>query len=83
MNGLENGKTQLFHSGGVVKKAYFLKKWSIPLREQRGGSTLQLNFVIACIVASSTCCDVDLWYICNKAVSINEQFMQKHLMNYE
>jgi len=42
-----------------------------------------LNFVIACIVASSTCCDVDLWYICNEAVSINEQFMQKHLMNYE
>jgi len=31
MNGFENGKTQLFNSGGVVKWAYFQKKWSIPL----------------------------------------------------
>jgi len=30
--GFENGKTQLFKSGGVVKLAYFQKKWSIPLR---------------------------------------------------
>jgi len=28
----ENGKTQLFDSRGVVKWAYFQKKWSIPLR---------------------------------------------------
>jgi len=34
LNGFENGKTQLFNSGGVVKWAYFKKKkkWSIPLR---------------------------------------------------
>jgi len=28
---LKMGKTQLFNSGGVVKWAYFQKKWSIPL----------------------------------------------------
>jgi len=32
LNGFENGKTHLFNSGGVVKRAYFQKKWSIPLR---------------------------------------------------
>jgi len=32
LNGFENGKTQLFNSGGVVKGAYFQKKWSIPLK---------------------------------------------------
>jgi len=32
LNGFENGKTRLFNSGGVVKLAYFQKKWSIPLR---------------------------------------------------
>jgi len=33
LNGFENGKTQLFNSGGVIKCAYFQKKWSIPLIE--------------------------------------------------
>jgi len=33
VNAFENGKTQLFNPGGVVKWAYFPpKKWSIPLR---------------------------------------------------
>jgi len=32
-NGFENGKTQLFNSGGVVKWACFQKKWSIPLKK--------------------------------------------------
>jgi len=31
LNGFENGKIQLFNSGGVVKWAYFQKNWSIPL----------------------------------------------------
>jgi len=31
LNGFANGKTRLFKSGGVVKWAYFQKKWSIPL----------------------------------------------------
>jgi len=31
LNAFKNGKTQLFNSGGVVKLAYFQKKWSIPL----------------------------------------------------
>jgi len=26
-----NGETRLFNSGGLVKSAYFQKKWSIPL----------------------------------------------------
>jgi len=30
LNGFENGRTQLFNSGGVVK-CLFAKKWSIPL----------------------------------------------------
>jgi len=30
LNTFENGKPQLFNSGGVVKKAYFQKKWSVP-----------------------------------------------------
>jgi len=33
LNGFENGKTQLFNSGGVVILAYFQKKWSIPLKD--------------------------------------------------
>jgi len=33
LKGFENGKTQLFNSGGVVKLAYFQKKWSIPLNK--------------------------------------------------
>jgi len=33
LNEFSNGKTQQFNSGGVVKWAYFQKKWSIPLRE--------------------------------------------------
>jgi len=28
---IQNGKTQLFNSGGVVKWAYFQKNWSIHL----------------------------------------------------
>jgi len=32
LNGFKKGKTQQFNSGGVVKWAYFQKKWSIPLR---------------------------------------------------
>jgi len=28
LNGFENGETQLFNSGGVVKWAYFQNKWS-------------------------------------------------------
>ncbi len=32
-NGFKNGKTQLFNSRGVVKWAYFQKKWSVPLKE--------------------------------------------------
>jgi len=32
LNTFENGKTQLLNSGGVVKWAYFQKKWSIPLK---------------------------------------------------
>jgi len=31
LNGFNNGKTQHFNSGGVVKLAYFQKHWSIPL----------------------------------------------------
>jgi len=31
LNGFKNGTTQQFNSGGVVKWAYFQKKWSIPL----------------------------------------------------
>jgi len=31
VNCFVNGKTQMFNSGGVVKWAYFPKKWSIPL----------------------------------------------------
>jgi len=31
LNGFKKGKTQQFNSGGVVKWAYFQKKWSIPL----------------------------------------------------
>jgi len=31
LNGFKNGKTQQFNFGGVVKLAYFQKKWSIPL----------------------------------------------------
>jgi len=32
-DGFENGETQLFNSGGVVKWAYFQKKqWSISLK---------------------------------------------------
>jgi len=30
MNGFENGKTQLFNSGGVVKWEYFQKKVEYP-----------------------------------------------------
>jgi len=42
-NGFENGKTQLFNSGGVVKLAYFQKKWSIPLRTFNIHGTFPLN----------------------------------------
>jgi len=31
LNGFENGETQLFNSGGVVKWPNFQKKWRIPL----------------------------------------------------
>jgi len=32
LNEFKKGKTQQFNSGGVVKLAYFQKKWSILLR---------------------------------------------------
>ncbi len=32
LNGFKNGKTQLFNSRGIVKWAYFQKKWSVHLR---------------------------------------------------
>ncbi len=35
VNGLKNGKTQLFFSRGVVKWAYFPEKWSVTLTEMR------------------------------------------------
>jgi len=35
LNTFENGKTQLFNSGEVVKWAYFQKNWSIPLKEKK------------------------------------------------
>jgi len=31
LNGFKKGNTQQFNSGGVLKWAYFQKKWSIPL----------------------------------------------------
>jgi len=32
LNGFENGKTQLYNSGGVVKLAYFQKKVEYPFK---------------------------------------------------
>jgi len=34
MNTFENGKTQLFNSGGVVKRAYFQKKVEYPFNKK-------------------------------------------------
>ncbi len=35
LNGFETGKTQLFNSWGVGKWAYFQKKWSVPLKNNK------------------------------------------------
>jgi len=40
MNVFENGKTQLFNSGGIVKWAYFQKKFLFFLREDPQVSAL-------------------------------------------
>jgi len=49
LNGLENGETQLFNSEGVVKWAYFQKKWSIPLKRHFCVLYLSLMIII-CIL---------------------------------
>jgi len=41
-----NSKTRLFNSGGIVKLAYFQKKWSIPLSSS--GTCFEILEKFAC-----------------------------------
>ncbi len=40
LNGLKNSKTQLFNTRGVVKLAYFQKKWSVSLSQTCSGQSV-------------------------------------------
>jgi len=45
---IRNGKTQQFNSGGVVKWAYFQKKWSIPLTAAQIEAACILSQLVNC-----------------------------------